>query len=289
MTTRIAHVSDLHFGAENPDAVEALVDDLARMRPRVVAVSGDLTQRAREKEFRAAGEFLARIDAPTVVVPGNHDVPFYNFVARFLAGTKNYRRHIARDLNPYYADGAVALLGINTARSLTFKDGRVSLLQIERIRRAFADVPEDVPKALVTHHPFLPPPDDPRGTIVGRARQALAAFEEAGGDLVLCGHMHVGYARDVGGFHAEIKRSMLAIQAGTAVSRRHRGEPNAYNILALAPGEVDVQVRQLVGGSFDAVRRETFRKRAGRWVVAAESEGPLGRPRAGREIVHVVK
>src|SRR5712692_261502 len=102
--------------------------------PDVVAVSGDLTQRARTREFQEARRFLDALPSPQIVVPGNHDVPLHNLYARFLRRLDKYRRYITDDLDPYYADQEIAILGVNTARSLTIQGGRIGREQVARIR-----------------------------------------------------------------------------------------------------------------------------------------------------------
>jgi len=122
----LVHLSDLHFGRVDPALVEPLIQLVGRIRPDVVVVSGDLTQRARTEQFKEARRFLDSLPAPQIVVPGNHDVPLHNVVSRFLQPLDKYRRYITDDLEPFYVDDAIAVLGINTARSLTIKRGRVS-------------------------------------------------------------------------------------------------------------------------------------------------------------------
>src|SRR4029453_600728 len=137
---KIAHLSDLHFGAHDErlvEAVEARVDTLA---PDLVVISGDFTQRARADQFKQGCEFLARLNSKgheVLGVPGNHDVPLYDALRRFLSPLTRYRRYIDDSLCPMYELPGVTVLGINTARSFTFKDGRVSREQIEFIRNTF--------------------------------------------------------------------------------------------------------------------------------------------------------
>src|ERR687889_1424872 len=116
---RIIHLSDVHFGRTDPVVVAAVLALVRRMEPHLVVVSGDLTQRARAWQFREAREFLDALPRPQIVVPGNHDVPLYNVFARFFQPLDNYKEHITRDLEPFYADAEIAVLGVNTARSLT--------------------------------------------------------------------------------------------------------------------------------------------------------------------------
>src|SRR5438445_2755469 len=130
----IAHISDLHFGTEDPAVAEGLLADLATQQPALVVNSGDLTQRARAGQFRAARAFLDRIPFPQLTVPGNHDIPFYDVARRFLSPLSRYRRYITPDLAPRFESEQFVVLGVNTARSATWKNGRISLEQIEEIR-----------------------------------------------------------------------------------------------------------------------------------------------------------
>src|SRR5436853_2444266 len=169
----LAHLSDLHFGTEEPHIVAALLDDLARAKPHLVVVTGDLTQRARAHQFEAARQFLDSIAAPRLVVPGNHDIPLYNVTARFLWPLAGYRRHIDENVEPTFADNQVAIAGVNTARSNRGAEGRISLSDIERLRGFFSQQPHATIKILAAHHPFIPPEREPTATLVGRATQAL--------------------------------------------------------------------------------------------------------------------
>src|SRR5262245_50561815 len=100
----IVHLSDLHFGATRDEAIAPLAMVVATLQPDLVAVSGDLTQRARPWQFIAAREFLERLPCAKVIVPGNHDVPLYNLYERFRHSLANYGRYISTDLEPFYLD-----------------------------------------------------------------------------------------------------------------------------------------------------------------------------------------
>src|SRR5688572_9036696 len=130
----IAHLSDVHFGHHDPAIVAALEAWLIERRPDLVVISGDFTQRARVEQYRMACEFLDRLEQgglDVLGVPGNHDVPLWDLVHRFTRPLHRYRRFIDDDLCPWFENDELAVLGINTARSLTFKDGRVSHEQME--------------------------------------------------------------------------------------------------------------------------------------------------------------
>jgi len=189
----IAHISDLHFGRADPAIVAALAHDLKESAPDLVAVSGDLTQRARRREFAAARDFLQGLGLPVLAVPGNHDIPLFDVARRLLQPLDRYHRYIHAEDNPFYVDDEMAVLGLNTARRTTFGDGRLSLSQIAVVRERFERLPPALAKILVTHHPFLPAPAGPRQALVGRGLLGLQACEVCGVDVLLTGHLHRGF------------------------------------------------------------------------------------------------
>jgi 3',5'-cyclic AMP phosphodiesterase CpdA len=189
-----------------------------------------------------------------LAVPGNHDVPLYDVVRRFAAPLRRYKRWIAADLCPWFENDEVAVLGINTARSLTFKDGRINRDQMKLIRERFAAVPAAKTRILVTHHPLYAMPIGEGGELseaVGRHADAIAAVCEAGVHIALAGHFHRTYAeaarkmvRNAGG--------ALVIQAGTATSTRLRNnELQSFNwIHAHRHNDIELQVIAWDGSGF---------------------------------------
>ncbi|MGK4008264.1 metallophosphoesterase [Sorangium sp. So ce1036] len=188
----LVHLSDLHFGRVNQAIVRPLLERSWAIGPHLVVISGDLTQRARAAEFREARAFLDALPAPRIVVPGNHDVPLYNVLDRFFRPLDRYREHITEDLSPFHVDGEIAVLGINTARSLTIKGGRINRRQIEGIQERMCGLGPEITKIVVTHHPFDLPEGSPHA-VVGRARQAMAAIAACGVDIILSGHLHLSH------------------------------------------------------------------------------------------------
>jgi 3',5'-cyclic AMP phosphodiesterase CpdA len=270
---RLAHISDLHFGRIQGDAVEALLADLHALRPNLVVVSGDLTQRARRVEFLEAQAFLARLQAPVLVVPGNHDIPLYDVVRRALAPLARYRRFIHEDLAPRYDDDEIAVAGINTARAFAVQNGRVSLPALAAIQAAWSERPDDVVRIVVSHHPFVRPAQHPQAPLVGRAGPALEVLERARVDLVLSGHLHASWSGEAAGDAAAqpaARRSILVVQAGTATSARTRGEANGFNVIDIAGKRVDIAVRALEGARFVPVGRVAWAKEDGRWRAVPE-------------------
>jgi 3',5'-cyclic AMP phosphodiesterase CpdA len=271
---KILHVSDLHFGRIDPATLQPLRESAARLHPHLVVVSGDLTQRARAWQFREARDFLATLPKPQLVVPGNHDVPLYDVASRFLRPLSNYRRYITEDLEPWYEDEEIAVVGINTARSLTFKGGRINEEQVARVRERLCAVAAEVTGIVVTHHPFDLPEGRSSADLVGRARMAMSAFVECGADLIVSGHLHVSHTTYTAIRYKVPGRSALLVQAGTATSTRERGEPNSFNVLTVERDSVAIE-RHLWHPNekvFSPEAVEVFRRTGEGWERASPKE-----------------
>lgn len=270
----LVHLSDLHFGRVVPEVLPPLREAVAAARPHLVVVSGDLTQRARRSQFREAREFLDSLPGPRLVVPGNHDVPLYNVFRRFLAPLAAYRDIVSDDLEPQFFDEEIAVVGVNTARSLVFKGGRINEAQVARVRDKLCHLPGTVTKVVVTHHPFdVPDGAGERDQIVGRARMALERLAHCGADLLLAGHLHEGHVGHTAERYPIAGVSALVVQAGTATSSRTRASPNSFNVLRIEPARVEVESRTFDGAAFQVAERQSFRHDGRGW----QPEGPHGR------------
>lgn len=236
----LVHLSDLHFGRVDETLLAPLQQAIVSLSPDAVVVSGDLTQRARVAQFQAARRFLDTLPSPQLIVPGNHDVALHNVVRRFLKPLDRYRRYVTDDLEPFYHDAEIAMIGINTARSLTIKGGRISTGQVARMHERFAQAGTQPIRIVVTHHPFDVP--HARGKdIVGRATMAMSAFAECGADLLLSGHLHLTHAVNTASRYRIPGFAALVVQAGTATSVRRRGESNSFNLIRIEPSRIAIQ------------------------------------------------
>jgi 3',5'-cyclic AMP phosphodiesterase CpdA len=261
----LLHLSDLHFGQTNPATLGPLLDAAAKLSPHLVVVSGDLTQRARARQFREARDFLSALPRPQVVVPGNHDVPLYNVALRFLRPLARYRRYVTEDLEPYFRDDEIAVIGINTARSLTFKGGRINERQVSRVRERLCELPDRITRIIVTHHPFDLPEGHAEDDVVGRARMAMETFVACGADVIVSGHLHVSHTAHTAIRYRLPGRSALLVQAGTATSTRERGEPNSFNVLRIDLPRVAVERHIWDGTEFIPAATEKFERIGESW------------------------
>jgi len=235
---RIAHLADLHFGAEDRDSLEPLRATLDALAPDVVVIAGDLTQRARTDQFQAARAFLDRLATrPLISVPGNHDIALWNLLRRFGAPRRRFDRYITPESHPHYLDDEIAVVGLNTARSFTLANGCINLRQIQALRACFAQAGPGARRIVVAHHPFVVPEDVPVSARVGRADLALPLFADLGVDLLLTGHRHLSW---IGRIASASGRASLVVHAGTATSWRARGEPNSFNEVIVQPDAIDV-------------------------------------------------
>ena len=267
---RLVHLSDLHFGAHDEDLVEAVEASVNRLKPDLVVISGDFTQRARTEQFKDACRFLERLRESgheVLGVPGNHDVPLYDVLRRFLSPLTRYRRFIDETLCPFIELPGVTVLGINTARSLTFKDGRVSDEQVEFIRESFARSDRNAVRVLVTHHPlFAIPVGEGVERAVGRHELALDAVEKAGVDLLLAGHAHHAATHHASDLVTRAGGALI-VQAGTATSTRLREQEQSFNTIDIADACVTITVNGWKDDDFRASDAQKYEWQEGRWRI----------------------
>ena len=224
----VLHISDTHFGTEQPRVVEALVALAAQQRPDVVVLSGDITQRARPAQFRAAKAFVDRLGAPVVAVPGNHDIALFDLWARFTRPYARYARAFGAELEPVHAAPDLLVVGVNTTRAWRHKHGEVSAAQIDRVASLLTAASAQQLRVVVVHQPAAVTRAEDHVNLLRGHQAALRAWSAAGADLVLGGHIHLPYTLAQQG----LARRLWVVQAGTAVSSRIRLEaPNSVNIL----------------------------------------------------------
>jgi len=235
----LLQISDPHFGTEQQPVVDALARFAVEQRPALVMLSGDITQRARRGQFRAARAFVDRLAVPaTLAIPGNHDIPLFDLVARFCAPYANYRRAFGADLEPEHETADWLVLALNTTRPKRRKDGELSAEQIERVAARLARAKPRQLRVVVVHHPVAVTMGIDEDNLLHGHRRAIARWSEAGCDLILGGHIHLPYVLALHERFPELPRKVWAVQAGTAVSRRLRHEAgNSVNLIRVVAGE----------------------------------------------------
>jgi 3',5'-cyclic AMP phosphodiesterase CpdA len=257
MDLTLLHASDLHFGKHfDPQAAESFLAFLQELSPDLLVLSGDFTQRAKVREFEAARAFLDRLPPmPTVVTPGNHDIPLYRVWERILWPRRNYRAHISGDLDTVLrVPGATLVCLDSTSPYTAIVNGRLGDAQLLFAARAFQKAGGGDLKILVTHHNLARAPDYGPEQVLARHRKYLASFSKMGVDLILSGHLHrayVSFSLDVFP-QAEGTRAIPIVQSGTTTSRRGRVREtgkNSLNVIRVTNQEIQVVSHLTSGGN----------------------------------------
>jgi len=250
--TTLFHCSDLHFGypavPEQYEAMEALI---AQQRYDVVAISGDVSQRARSGEFQRARAFIRHAEetSKVICIPGNHDVAWWKSPLQLGDETKlfsNYRRYIHDDIEPVLRVPGVTFAGLNTSHGVTTESltwdirdvsiiGYVKRVQLDRLRRDFGESPPDDMRVIVMHHNPVKGELSQRHGLKHTAR-TLGAFADMSVDLVLCGHDH----QDAIHFIEHTRKGTVISTAGTMSSRMRGGRPSSVNSIRISPESIEV-------------------------------------------------
>jgi 3',5'-cyclic AMP phosphodiesterase CpdA len=229
----LIQISDPHFGTEQPPVVEALVRLVRAQSPGLVVLSGDITQRARRRQFRAARTFIDRLGVPALLaIPGNHDIPLLNAASRLFKPYANFRRAFGHELEPMFESDRLLAIAVNTTRRYRHANGEVSKAQIERVARRLERATEAQLRLVIVHQPVcVTRPEDEVNLLRGHAR-AVRRWAAAGVDLIMGGHIHLPFVCALHDRYADLPRHAWAVQAGTAVSRRVRnGVGNSVNLV----------------------------------------------------------
>lgn len=245
---KILHISDLHFGRPYvPEAGEALQRIAPTLELDAIVVSGDISQRAKAREFDEARRFLDRLPkAPMLVIPGNHDVPLYRVAERLVKPHGLYRELITPELNPILALDGVVLVGLDsTSPFRCITNGRVHRDQLEHCEQVFAQLPPETVRIVVAHHHFAPGPDYLHDRTMPKARRAIDCFVDQGVEMILGGHTHRSYIGNSLNFfpgnHRD--RGIIIVQCGTTTSSRGRGRErneNTFNVIHVGPETLSV-------------------------------------------------
>ncbi len=266
MSVRLAHLSDPHFGSERITVMCELCRTLKRLAPDLIVLSGDITQRARRSQFIAARRFLANLrPTPVLVVPGNHDIPLFNVLARWRWPYRKYQRVLGAALAPDVSLHGVRLIGFNSAPPWRHKYGE---LDSSHVARQLTTLNGAAPlRVAVLHHPLdCRSPSDERNLLL-LGQRLLQVFSDHDVDLVLGGHIHDPFVTLSSRRYPQLRRPMILAVAGTCVSQRTRPEiPNSFNFITLEPSEPATQTLErwdMAGGEFESVACNRFIREPG--------------------------
>ena len=260
--TRALHISDPHFGTQQQPVLDALRALVAHHDPEVVLLGGDITQRARGWQFKAARRFMDSLGKPFVAVPGNHDIPLYNLVARLFDPYGNYRRSFGANREPVYESESLLVIGVDTTRRYRHKHGELSARQVDRVARRLREARSKQLRVVMLHHPLVAAVESDQTNLARGREAAMRAWVDAGADILLGGHIHLPYVMPLPAWLSGT--GTWAVQAGTAVSHRVRGGvPNSVNVLDWRPD---------LPGRICRLERWDFLAAAGEFVPAAQHE-----------------
>jgi 3',5'-cyclic AMP phosphodiesterase CpdA len=265
VVTRVLHLSDLHFGAGDDDAIErgapVLID---RFSPELVIASGDLSHRGRQDQLSRASRFLRSLGPPVLAIPGNHDIP-YTFPARFTRSFREFERQW-ESTEPTYSSPSLHVVGLNSVRPWRHQSGGIRTKQLNAAEERLRSAEPSAFQIVVLHHHLIGAPWRSRKKPVARRNHVLASLVAAGADLILAGHIHQAAVSERHEF--EISRGgergvVVSIAPGLGQPRpKRQGEARGLHVY-------DVEEACL--------RIKTFVWRDTDWGLTAERQFPRGR------------
>jgi 3',5'-cyclic AMP phosphodiesterase CpdA len=264
--TLLLQISDPHFGTERAPVVEALVTLVRQQEPDLLVLSGDITQRARAAQFRAARAFTDRLDVPLLAIPGNHDLPLFDWWTRLRRPYGHHIEVFGDDLEPVHRSSDMLVVCANTTRVWRHKHGEISGAQIDRVATVLESAQAAQLRVVVVHQPVAVTRAEDVVNLLRGHETALQRWAAAGADLVMGGHIHLPYVLALKG----LDRPIWAVQAGTAVSSRVReGAPNSVNLLRWGgdsplPGHCQIEQWDFADGTQAFVRAKVSEVRPAR-------------------------
>ncbi len=237
MPVRIAQVSDVHFGGAlslPAETMTEIIERIRRIEPDVVVVAGDLTTTGYEAEYEEAAEWLARMEFPKVVIPGNHDsrnVGYLFFRREFGDPFSKFRLAFDDERAERLQATGFTVVGLDSSEP-DLDEGRIGFDRYPWIREQFSH-PGDI-RIVTVHHHLVPIPGTGRErNIVLDAGDLLLTLVDLDVDLVLSGHKHVPFFWGLNG--------TLICNSGTAGTRRVRAAtPPSWNELRIDASTIKV-------------------------------------------------
>lgn len=241
----VLQMSDPHFGTERPMAMAALERLCGELRPDLLLLTGDITQRARPAEFSRARAFVDKLGVPArLVIPGNHDIPLYSLHTRLLHPYRRYERAFGPAVDGEFETDDLLVIALDTTRRYRHKNGEVSARQIERTAERLLRAKPGQVRLVAVHQPVAVTRLSDIANLLRGHVPAVRRWAEAGADAVIGGHIHLPYVLPLHEAVLNLPGRLWAVQAGTALSTRVRGGiPNSVNVIRTGPGRAAVAER----------------------------------------------
>ena len=265
MTTRILHVSDLHFGArDDPVLEQALGRVIERVGPQLLVASGDLTHRGLRTQHARAAAFLRGFRLPVLAIPGNHDIPLA-FPARFTHPWREFEREW-QTTEPLHEEPSIHAVGVNSVRPWRHQSGGVSDAQLRRVAEKLGRAAPGALRVVALHHQMIGAPWRTRKKPVARRNHVLSQLVDSGAELILGGHIHQGTVSERHEFEVmtgDARGVVVSIAPGLGQPRpQRRGE--ARGCVVYSADEESITV-------------ETSIWRDDHWALVAVRRFPRGR------------
>lgn len=242
----IIHISDLHFGMHNPAIIEPFLEDVTLLKPDAIIISGDLTQRARSEQYQQLSEFLQRLPVPFLIVPGNHDIPLYNPISRFLYPFKNYKDYISPQLETSFNNNEVNILGVNSATPYKVKDGILSKKTLDRIKNHFSSTSKQL-NILFFHHnlKYFSGMHHP----LNNAEEFLKYLKDSPIHIVCTGHLHYANLKLI---DKNQGKQCALLHAGSLFCQRTKDGKNSFYVINTDHLTCSIEQRIFVNNSFSS-------------------------------------
>jgi len=256
--TSIIQFADIHFGVEDQEAMGCVKATIAKLKPDLILICGDITQNGSDEEFKAAQGWIKTLDGPKLITPGNHDTPMYGVIERLTRPFAKYNKWIAPLSLPYFTNEDVTILPYNSARGWLFgfdwSLGAVNLKDLANLTDEMKRLSQGGVEIIMAHHPMIYPTLSPLQKHTKNGEKTLEYLSHRNVDIVLTGHIHVPFAIERHPNETEV----ISIGAGT-LSRRRRNKPASFNHISINQNTIEVSAIEFKDGDF--ISTQTFSKR----------------------------
>lgn len=220
---RFLHISDLHWGKKlSPHFAYALREFAKEKKFDLIFITGDLTQRAKKREFISVKRYLNSLNTPYLAVPGNHDVPLYPVHLRFFAPYFRFKKFFQKELEPEIRNKDFCVFGLCSAHNLTSSEGRIKKKQVEKLRNKLLKTSPSQKIIILIHHPIIYADPTDRDRTIWGAPILIDLFNEITPDLILSGHYHHRFFYNLRDFYPKLSKDTYLVFASTSTAERGR-------------------------------------------------------------------